>query len=350
MTKKFKVSQSKVKTYRRCHRAYHNKYVLKLRKKRKARALQFGTMIHEALETHFNGDDFRTYFKGLEKDVKKMKLFAQERDEYGDILNDTRDLVTDYVDYWGKSLRPIRKAGRGAEHSFEIEFIKDIVFEGKIDMLGREKRLRLLVEHKTYTRRPSDDDRWRNLQSVVYFRANDMMGWKPLDGCLWDYVRSKPPAIPGLLKDGSFSTRRIDTLPSTIRRAIKADRKASKATSKDAKKHLIEMAERNRDQCFQRVTMPVKRPVVDLVFSDFEKTVKEMVDNHGKVSDMNIERQCSWCDYEALCRAELQGLDTEYVKQREYTDGTKKKSDRKEAAHKFSFKEVKKHRSSRSKG
>ena len=325
MSNHFKVSQSKVKTYRRCHQAYHHKYVEKLRRKRKSRPLQFGTMIHEALERHFNGDDAMEYFEDLRNDVAAMRLFAQEREEYGDILVDTEDIIADYLDYWDDAeLRPVRKAGRGAEHTFEIELMPGIIFNGKIDLIGKTpNKLRWLVEHKTFSRRPNDDDRWRNLQSVVYFRANDILGWPSLDGCLWDYVKSKPPALPGTLKDGTLSTKKIDTLPATVERVI-AEHDPKKLGKVDA---LRGMAEKNRPQYFQRIHTPVNRAVADLVFDDFEKTVREMVDNHGCVSDMNIDKHCGWCDYEPLCRAKLQGLDVDYVKEREYTDGTKNKKD-----------------------
>lgn len=324
MSKQFRVSQSKVKTYRRCRRAYHNRYVEKLRKKRKSRPLQFGTMIHEMLERHFNGDDPLEYLRGLEADVNQMKLFQQEREEYGDIIEDVEDIMIEYLAYWKDSdLRPIRKAGRGAEHTFEIELLPDVIWNGKLDVIGvTPNKLRWLVEHKTYSRRPNDDERWRNLQSVSYFRANDILGWAPLDGALWNYVKSKPPAVPGILKDGSLSTKKIDTLPSKIKRVFADHPEAAKKTTKNQYQATLAMAEKNRADYFQRIHTPVNRAVADLVFADFEATVREMVDNHGKSSEMNIDRHCSWCDYEGICRAELQGLDTDYVKEREYTDGT----------------------------
>jgi CRISPR/Cas system-associated exonuclease Cas4 (RecB family) len=324
MSDVFKVSQSKVKTFRRCHQAYDYRYVQGLRRKRKSRPLQFGTMIHKALERHFNGDDALEYFEDLRKDVAAMKLFAQEREEYGDILVDTKDIITDYLDYWPDGeLRPIRKARRGAEHTFEIELMPGVVWTGKMDAIARTpNKLRWLVEHKTYTRKPSEDDRWRNLQSVTYFRANDILGWQPLDGCLWDYIKSKPPAVPGILQDGTLSSKKIDTLPSTVERVI-AEHKGDLGKV-DA---LRSMAKKNRGEYFQRIHTPVNRAVADLVFTDFEATVREMVDNHGKCSDMNIDKHCSWCDYESLCRAKLQGLDVDYIKEREYTDGTKPETD-----------------------
>ena len=322
----FKVSQSKVKTWRRCHQAYQFKYVEELRRKKKSRPLQFGSMIHSALERHFNGDEFTEYFDELRRDVEAMRLFQLERDEFGNILEDCEDIMADYVEYWKYyGLRPIRRKGRGAEHEFEIELLPDVVWEGKIDFIAKTKgKLKVLGEHKTYTRKPNDDDRWRDLQSATYFRAIDILGWPTLDACLWDYIKSKPPAIPGVLKDGSISTKKIDTLPSTIDRVIASSPTSAGNTKPENLRALRSMAEKSRNEYFHRVITPVNSNVVDKVFEDFVSTVVDLVENHGKKQDMNIDKHCSWCDYESICRARLQGMDVDYVKQREYTHGNSK--------------------------
>lgn len=329
MTKAFGVSQSKVKVFRRCHQAYEYRYIQKIRKKGKSRPLQFGTMIHKALEYYFNGDDPQEYFTELSQDVESMKLFAQERETFGDILNDTQDIVGAYIEYWKTDgMRPIRKKGSGAEHKFEIELFPDVIWEGKIDLLAKRSGLRWLGEHKTYTRRPNDDDRWRNLQSVTYFRANDILGWEPLDGCMWDYIKSKPPEIPGVLKDGSISSKKIDTLPTTLNRLMESPDFAM--TGGDLPAKLFSDAEANCSDYFQRIYTPVNRSVADMVFEDFEASVRAMIEVEEKSPDrwcMNIDKHCSWCDYEALCRARLQGLDFDYVMERGYEDGNKSKKD-----------------------
>ena len=170
MSAPFRVSQSKVKTFRRCHQAYAFRYIDKLRKKRKPRALQFGTMIHEGLERYCNGKDPLDYIEELEDDVAAMKLFAQEREEYGDILEDVADILDAYAEYWEATDDEnvfVRKAKRQAEHSFDIEIFPNVIFNGKIDfVMQTPNRLRWLGEHKTYSRKPGEDERWRNLQST----------------------------------------------------------------------------------------------------------------------------------------------------------------------------------------
>lgn len=324
---RFKVSQSKVKTYRRCREAYWLKYVEKLRAKKKSRALTFGSLVHQMLEADLEGDDPMEVLDSI--NVSKMKLFAAEKAEYAQIIEDVRLVMREYFPYWEEhgNLTPVRIKGRSSEHQFEIEIRPGIFFVGKIDAVARGNGLRWMVEHKTFKRRPSDDDRWRNLQSVSYFRAMDILGWPSVDGTCWDYIWSSPPRIPSLLKDGSMSQKSIDTMPLTVIDAIKA----SGFELLDYKK-FIDSTYANRSKWFFRVFTPVNAEVRDHVFKEFVDTATEIADNHGKQRGMNIERHCSWCEFEPLCRAKLQGLDYDFVKERQYETNTHEDS---EAAHTY---------------
>lgn len=311
---KFRVSQSKVKTYRKCRRAYHYKYVEKLRAKRKSRALTFGSLVHQMIERDAEGEDPMSVLEEL--DVESLKLFAAEKAEYGAIIEDTTRIMSEYFAHWGEDqnpLHPARIKGRSAEHSFDIEILPDIVWNGKIDMIGRRSGLRWLVEHKSFKRRPNDDSRWRNLQSVSYFKAMEMLGWPAVDGVCWDYIWSKAPIFPGLLQNGQLSQKSIDTLPSSVMEAIRAHKKQAKDYPA-----LLKQAKDNRSKWFFRVYTPVNEEVKESIFTEFVDTIKEMADNHGVKKDMNPENHCAWCDFEPLCRARLQGLDYEFTKERQY--------------------------------
>lgn len=314
----FNVSNSKVKTYRRCHYAYHLKYVEKLRKRVKSRPLQFGSLAHSVLDHWAEGNDWHQMLKDVYK--ANSKVFKAERELYGEILEDVRTIMEGYFDYWGeKSLRYERINGRSAEHVFNVELVKDINVTGKIDFKGltteRKKKFRWLGEHKTFNRKPSDDDRWRNLQSSLYIRINDVLGWSPVEGMCWDYIWSKPPQTPGVLQDGTMSQKMIDTLPGRIIDLLKQE----KINPKKYQAFIDRVAETNYPKYFDRQFTPVNDEVVEMVVDDFIVTAREMMDRHGKVKDKNIDRHCLWCDYQDLCRAELQGLDTDYVRQRVYT-------------------------------
>lgn len=313
----FRVSQSKIKVWRRCHQAYHYKFVLGLRKKVKSRPLLFGSIVHDLLDVHAEGDDPMEKLAQIAKENKR--LFAAQREQYGEIVDDVRVIMSHYFDYYDeKDFRFERHNGRSAEHPFNIELIDfglgGVFWNGKIDATGKTpNKLKWILEHKSFSRRVGDDERWRNLQSSTYLRAVDILGWGNYDGMCWDYIWSKPPTKPQLLKNGELSEKNIDTLPITVRETIAEE----KLNPKNYKGFLIR-AEENLAKWFQRIHTPVNKAVVDSVWNDFIFSIRDMVDNHGKCSDKNIDRHCNWCDFEGLCRAELQGLDVDFVMQRDY--------------------------------
>lgn len=310
------ISQSKVKVYRQCRRMYHNKFVLMLQKKKKKRPFMFGGIVHEIAEARFERKDWEEVLNKIELDNKK--LFRKEIEMYGNIIEDIRDIMTDYFEYWENhptdAVRPIKHDGRRSEHEFRIELDDGLWFTGRIDAVVKAKGMRWLMEHKTFSRMPSEDERWRSVQAAVYFRALEEMGFKTIDGVLWDYVSSKPCNVPGqLTSTGRISQARLDSLPSRIERWIEEEGHKRKEFRK-----LIEDAEANRRNRFIRIYSPVKPRVVDNIWNDFVDTAKEMADFHGKKKDQNIGRHCSWCDYQPLCKAEVTGSDVDWIIDREY--------------------------------
>lgn len=312
----FSVSQSKVKSWRKCRRQYSYKYVEGLRPKKKKRPLQFGDLIHKMIEAHADAED---PFQLLDKiALEKGKMFAAEREMYGDIINDIRSIMTEYFDYWGESsLVYLRRNKKSAEHEFEIELFDGVSFKGKIDAVGKNNDLRCLVEHKTFTRMPSEDHRWRNIQSSVYIRALDILGWS-VEATLWDYIKSKPPIKPDILKSGAMSTKVIDSLPNVIMGVIEQNNLDPSKYSE-----FIALIKNNRDSYFKRINTPVNKKIVDCVFDDFVSTAKEIVELHGKSQERTIDLHCDYCEFEPLCRAELLGMDVDFIKSREFSTNEK---------------------------
>lgn len=310
----FNVSQSKVKTWRACHYRYHLKYVEKLKKRIVKRPLAFGTIIHKVLENWAEGVELEDTLAAIEE--ANSKVFAAEREEYGEIIDAVRIIMTEYFNYWDeRELRFLRFGGRSAEHKFNIEIIPGVNWNGKIDFIGQSRnKAKWAGEHKTFSRRVGPDERWRNLQTSSYIRAIDILGWPTVEGVCWDYIWSKEPIRPQVLQNGTLSNKKIDTLPLAFKEAIAA----IGHRERDYKEHLGK-AKEGYAQWFERVYTPVNDDVVNALFDDFVLSIREMMDGEGKKKDKNIDRHCGWCDYEPICRAELQGLDVDYVKQREYT-------------------------------
>jgi len=309
----FKVSQSKLKTWRKCRQAYAYRYVDGLRRKKPSRPLKFGTIVHNVIEAYADKKDWVNTLDAIEK--KEKKALAAARDEYGNIIEDVFTIMSEYFDHYkNDKLVYLPHKKKCSEHLFEIPLTKTILFKGKIDGFAKTGNgLRWLVEHKTFSRMPSEDHRWRNVQSGAYLWAADQMGVK-LDGVLWDYVGSKPPGVPGLLQDGSTSIKAIDTLPSVVTETLKERKQL-----KDPKyQGLIKAAEESRKRWFQRIHSRRREPVIESIMGDFIETAKEM-EAIGKESRVRtIDRHCDWCEYEPLCRAVMQGLDEKFTEKMEY--------------------------------
>lgn len=315
MAKTMSVNQSKVKAWRACRQRYWYKYVEEIVPQKVKRPFTFGRIAHSMNEAHFSGEDPWAVLAEIEK--RNRKLFREEVEMYGDLIADMTTIMKEYFRFWrDDDLEPIIIDGQACEHYFEIELEDGILFKGQIDLLARTpNKKKWLTEHKTFSNLPGEDERWRNIQPAVYIRAVEMMGWvKKLDGILWNYIRSKPPTIPKVLKTGGLSSREIITLPSVVLRTLKEH-----GISKKGHEKLLERARRSRADYFHRIPRPINRSLVTNLFDGFVDSAREIADNHGKKRDQNIGRHCGWCDYEPLCRAQLEGSDVDFVKEREFT-------------------------------
>jgi hypothetical protein len=324
------INQSRIKAWRTCKRQHWYKYQERLKRKKIKRPFMFGNIVHEMLEAHANGQDAFRVLTKIERENRK--LFRAEKEVYGDIVRDVEYIMTEYFDYWEnhpkkEDLAYIRINGKVAEHVFEIEIEKGVVWKGKIDSFAKNNNLTWLVEHKTFAKEWSEDERWRNLQSVTYIRAAREMGWPDPEGTCWDYILSKAPTMPKLKQDGTPSAAAIVTLPSVVHdfmREHNLNRKQCDA--------LMESSRANYPKYFQRIFTPVNRDIEENIFSDFEEDFRDIVEQHDKKKSRNIGRHCGWCDFEPLCRAELQGLDVDYIRSHEYAIETDDPAERVEGS------------------
>lgn len=327
----YSVGQSKVRRWRGCRQAYHYRYEEEIVRKRVRRPFMFGKIVHRMIEEKAQGGDPFSVLRGIE--IDKLPIFTAEKEMYGEIVEDIGTIMTDYFDFHADGLRflPVRDEEgelRFAEHEFAVPLeelvpksdrarVQGIVFKGQVDGIGKTpNQLRWLVEHKTFDKLPSEDERWRNVQSVVYVRVVKHLGWMPsVDGTCWNYIMSKAPKVPELLKSGErLKAKRIVTLPSVVRATLAQHGLSEKL---EAHRKLLERAEQSRRDYFRRIYTPISPVVAERIFSGFVDTAVEMRDRRDS-RDKNIGQHCSWCDYEPLCRAELTGGDVDFVKQGEF--------------------------------
>lgn len=313
-----KVSQSKVRQWRECRRKFWYAHVMKIQRRRQPRPLAFGSISHKMKEALAQGEDPYEVLENIPK--QDLEAYREDPEKYGDILKDLEYIYQAYSEFWKKQqLVYVEHDGRRAEHPFEVVLEEEgIMVKGTIDAVTKYRQMNWLTEHKNHKNIPNDDERWRSVQSVVYIKVIQMLGWwKGIEGTCWDYIRSKAPSRPELLKDGSVSKRRIDTLPNVVKFALRHHR------DKPGYRELVDSATLNMSTYFQRVYTPIKKQVIDQVWGDFLRTAREMRDTDLLVAPVRtIGRHCSWCQNEMLCRASLTGGDEEYLIENEYMPST----------------------------
>lgn len=307
-----KLSHSKVKTWRRCHRAYHYKYTEKLRKKTKARPLMMGSLIHEVLELELQGKPFEHIFNKYQKEIRS--IFEEERAEFDldSVVPNARIIMDGYLKFYKQD--PVEYLA--IEKEVQAELIPGVIVEGKIDGIVRKKsdgRV-FIFERKTCKQMPKEDVRLSDIQSVIYYWLLPASGYRrKLDGIMWDYVRSKPPTVPELLKKGSLSLANIETTPEVYLEAIKKHKLKPQDYAEMLKK-----LELKRSQFFKRVPLPYSNTLRDNIVSDLKDTAKEILTFGEVLKDRNLGRDCSWCEFYSLCQSELRGLDSDFIRRKEY--------------------------------
>ncbi len=311
----FKVRQSTLKTWRKCRRAAFYKLVECLRSKKISRPLKFGTLMHSLIETEICGKGFKDYLTGLKPE--QIEGF-EDREEYGNILDDASDIMHHYKLRWkNDGIRWCKGPnGKKAEHKFSMDLCKGIILNGMIDGVARtENRKRWLSDHKTFKQEWNEDDKWRNVQTSLYIPAWTQMTGKRIDGIMWNFIWSKPPSFPQMTQAGAISKRAIVTLPITVNRFLAANGLNSKTPGADA---LIAAGEEGVERYFQRTFIPRNERVEKMVRLDAITTAKDMRRKLGVDKTRSIDKHCNYCEFQKICNAALTGGDVKFVKKSFY--------------------------------
>lgn len=310
------VSFSRVKLWRRCHYAHHLKYDKNLSRKRRAVPLLRGEILGQMLDARA----FPTIVKKsperiLRKYAKQYaQLWVEEKEKYGDVPGDIAKLYEGYCrKYANEDFEYL-----AYEEFIALDLVKNIRFIGYIDKRVKDSNGRMfLMDHKSHKIIPNDDQRFTDLQKVFYVWAfNDTNTSKQATGFIWDYIRTKAPTVPDQLVKGGLSQRaNADTDYWTYLGELKR----LKLDTKPYLDHLA-MLKKKPDTRYIRVTMPnPSKALITNVVNDLKETAIEI--HTSKSKDRNMTRMCpSDCDFYNLCRAEVSGLDADYVRKNEYEE------------------------------
>lgn len=306
-------THSMVKTFRRCPKQAQYKYAERLKPKMQRSApLKRGTWMHELLELYYKGEDWRSRHQELTNQY--AKLFDEEKESLGDLPRECMRLMKSYLWHYGANRDDPYHGWEiiDTELTLEATLPNGHVLRGRLDLLVRDAFGLWIVDHKTHKVLPDFSSRLMDSQSADYL----WLAWKnmiPVDGFVWNYLRTKPPTKPVLLKDGSrLSKVAVDTDYPTYAMAIK-EYGLDPTPYRDKLQHLKsqrwEPGKIQTSEFFQRHTLEKDVAMVKRVVSEAMRTSETMHNydftDHNRVERVP-DRSCRWmCSYNQLCEVEL---------------------------------------------
>ena len=308
------ITNSMLTTFRRCIKQSEYKYVHRLKPKQLGQPLKRGTWVHELLEVHTKGGDWKAHHKKLSAQFDQM--FDAEKEFYGDMPREILHLMQSY--FWHYKEDPW--IYHESEFELEVTLPNGSIFRCKVDNLIENEHGLWLVDHKTHKSLPNLRYRMLDTQSPLYIWAAHKNGI-PVQGFIWNYIRWKEPTYPKLAYAGKPSERlsrsAIDTDYPTFKKGLKL-------LGQDPADHKVELArlkamryEHGKPQTspfFLRYVMEKQPDLLDRVVKEMRRTEKRARKydfSDPDAVERTVGRHCEFmCSYTDLCGMELLGGNT----------------------------------------
>jgi RecB family exonuclease len=318
------ISHSQLKSWRHCKQQWDYRYGQLLIPKRETRPLYFGNWFHTALQSYYEGKGWR---EGHEKYVEQYDRLTEDEQQLFDkgssrskgpwepLPLQIERAVRSYIWYYEKN--PSTADGWkvvAVEIPFELEVVLDdgrhVIIKGRIDLIVQDRFGKYwVVDHKTTTTIPAETAfHSMDPQQIIYPAAvEETMGIK-VEGVIYNYILSRPPSIPKMNKDGK----------TIAKQDIKTDYLTLYRFLKDHDRDPLEYSEvlaplQAQSPLLARYRLPRTASVTERILAESKWTAAEILD-HETVT-RNVTRQCDSCSYQQLCRADLFGLDTTYIRE-----------------------------------
>lgn len=316
-------THSMIKCFRRCPKQTEYKYIQRLKPRSLGRPLSFGKDFHLMLQVHYEGGDWREVLKKVR--AQFSELFDEEKDELGDYPRDLERTMTSYLWHYAHETWKVHEV----EVTLECEFPDGSIYRCKIDLLIENQYGLWIVDHKSLKKMPDLTFRLLDSQSALYIWCA-LKNKIPVQGHVWNYVKSRPPMQPVLLKSGKGLSRaqKIVTDYPHLARAIKRfelDPEDYAEQLAYLKSHRYEEGGMQTSPFFHRSILEKSNKMVTQVASEGYHTSKRMHDypwDQPRLIERVIDRSCVFsCSYKELCSLELFGGDTRSLRRSRFTVG-----------------------------
>ena len=351
-------NQSRVKQFRRCQKQYSFRYdyakyypelanggremVPKIHKL----PLYRGTWMHALQETLHHqwagavpfdltigeGHNVVTSSVSTWQDTQELlteafdELFDEEKEDLGELPDECERLLKSYLRFWKDDQKKYEVAEINGKPAVELivqaplkQFGVSGNFKGKIDLLVQDEEYDgyWIWDGKWVKNIPAPDERMMSPQALLYVWALREQYDIQVRGFLYNYGRTKPPAVPRILKRpaGMLSTAaKMDTDFYTYFAAIK------EAHGKKWKKYLpyykpkLEELRGREALWFDRERIPVEDDRILRGVREYLATVTDIRrrEKRREYVPRTYVYSCKWwCEYHSLCTAEFQGHEVE---------------------------------------
>jgi hypothetical protein len=368
MSEAVNFNQSRVRLFRRCQKQYAFRYDTKEGKEMVPKVsklpLYRGTWMHalqEALHYQWAGvDEFKvTIGEGKTgvaitartwKDVhaaleaKFESLFEEEREELGDLPDECKDMFKRYLRFWKEDQSVYSVVNVGEKPAIELvvevpldDFgLKDCQFKGRIDLVVEDDEYggAWIWDAKWVGKIPVPDERMMSPQAPLYVWALRKQYGLDVRGFVYNYGRTKPPAVPRLLKRGVLSTRQtMDTDQYTYFKAIKRTHGENYKRYMPYYKDKL-MALKGREALwFDRQRTPIEDSVILAAMREYVATVRDIQRRETRPDYVprSYFYNCKFsCSYHSPCVAQFAGNDITALLKQDYQFTAERYTEREE--------------------
>lgn len=322
------VSLSASNMFDTCEMAYWQRYILGLERRDKTVPLSRGIVLHNYFESYYNGlkngiSAYDSHTNALyamdvvaQTEVAKYEMLADiidDPDQYNDFINMPEACQRIAVRYF-------EARGRDDAAKYEILFVEEralvtlapgIQSVGVIDLVTRHRDSGLVKiwEHKTTANIPPTEIRLRDLQTLLYSAKLEALHGLVPQGITWNYVRTKEPTVPKILKKGDISVAKdIDSTWGVYSAAV-----VDSGGDPDDVRYATLRARlqpRELEVFFPRIEH-VTIMNVDYVLDNYIATARQikrkinMWERKIELPRMHLSRDCRWCQFSQLCMVRL---------------------------------------------
>lgn len=293
-------SHTALKLAQRCYKAWAYKYIERLEKAERPAHLERGSHLHNGLEY--------LYDETKEDDLITWWDESSEED---------RDILSRYgLEY------------NAPEENWEVLHVEDdfemaigshfVVF--KPDLVVRINEEVWVVDHKTTKNIPDEYDPYNmtDFQHLLYIAGMRQI-YPETKGFIFNYIRTKAPTLPKLIKDGSRigNLRAMDTTAAILQDFAEAHGMDGMEDVQDK----LNILRHTPNRYFQRHYIIVPDEAVDQAVADTQAVLDELAKKETLggpyprhvLSKGTGYASCSNCDFQAICHADLLGINRDVV-------------------------------------